>query len=123
MESDGLCPQFVMEISHENLAIAHLSGIFLSPLLITARVGTPRYFALRQHKINDREGSGNGLPVYQSPCADFRRSEERQGQDRIKPGDQITVIGNRAKNGSTTLRLQKVVLSNGQELDPNSLQD
>ena len=41
----------------------------------------------------------------------------------IKPGDQITVIGNRAKNGSTTLRLQKVVLSNGQELDPNSLQD
>jgi hypothetical protein len=41
----------------------------------------------------------------------------------IKPGDQITVIGYRAKNGSNTLRLQKVVLSNGQELDPNSLQD
>jgi uncharacterized protein DUF6152 len=41
----------------------------------------------------------------------------------IKPGDQITVIGYRAKNGSYTLRLQKVVLSNGQELDPNSLQD
>ena len=30
----------------------------------------------------------------------------------IKPGDQITVIGNRAKNGTNTLRLQKVVLSN-----------
>jgi hypothetical protein len=41
----------------------------------------------------------------------------------IKPGDQITVIGYRAKNGSYTLRLQKVVLSDGQELDPNSLQD
>jgi len=41
----------------------------------------------------------------------------------IKPGDQITVIGYRAKNGSTTLRLQKVVLPDGQELDPNSLQD
>jgi len=41
----------------------------------------------------------------------------------IKPGDEITVIGYRAKNGSNTLRLQKVVLSNGQELDPNSLQD
>ena len=41
----------------------------------------------------------------------------------IKPGDEITVIGYRAKNGSYTLRLQKVVLSNGQELDPNSLQD
>jgi hypothetical protein len=44
-------------------------------------------------------------------------------RDMIKPGDQITVIGNRAKNGSNTLRLQKVVLSDGQELDPNSLQD
>ncbi len=44
-------------------------------------------------------------------------------RDIIKVGDQITVIGNRAKNGSRTLRLQKVVLSSGQELDPNSLQD
>jgi hypothetical protein len=41
----------------------------------------------------------------------------------IKKGDQITVIGNSPKNGAKTLRLQKVVLSNGQELDPNSLQD
>ena len=49
----------------------------------------------------------------------------RHGWDRniIKKGDQITVIGNRGKNGSRTLRLQKVILSNGQELDPNSLQD
>ena len=44
-------------------------------------------------------------------------------KDLIKPGDQITVMGNPAKNGSFTLRLQKVVLSTGQELDPNSLQD
>jgi Family of unknown function (DUF6152) len=49
----------------------------------------------------------------------------RHGWDRdiIKKGDQITVIGYRPKNGAKTLRLQKVVLSNGQELDPNSLQD
>lgn len=49
----------------------------------------------------------------------------RHGWDKdvIKKGDQITVIGNRGKNGSKTLRLQKVVLSNGRELDPNSLSD
>jgi DNA/RNA endonuclease YhcR with UshA esterase domain len=49
----------------------------------------------------------------------------RHGWDRdiIKKGDQITIIGYRPKNGTKTLRLQKVVLSNGQELDPNSLQD
>jgi Family of unknown function (DUF6152) len=44
-------------------------------------------------------------------------------RDIIKKGDQITIIGNRPKNGAKTMRLQKVVLSNGQELDPNSLQD
>jgi hypothetical protein len=44
-------------------------------------------------------------------------------RDIIKVGDQITIIGNRPKNGAKTLRLQKVILSDGQELDPNSLQD
>jgi hypothetical protein len=44
-------------------------------------------------------------------------------KDIIKKGDQITVIGNQGKNGSTTLRLQKIILSNGKELDPNSLAD
>jgi hypothetical protein len=49
----------------------------------------------------------------------------RHGWDKevMKKGDQVTVIGNRGKNGSKTLRLQKVVLSNGRELDPNSLSD
>jgi hypothetical protein len=49
----------------------------------------------------------------------------RHGWDRdiIKKGDQITIIGYRPKNGAKTLRLQKVVLPSGQELDPNSLQD
>ena len=44
-------------------------------------------------------------------------------RDIIQKGDQITIIGYRPKNGAKTMRLQKVVLSNGQELDPNSLQD
>jgi hypothetical protein len=49
----------------------------------------------------------------------------RHGWDKdiMKKGDEITVIGNRGKNGSRTLRLQKVVLANGKELDPNSLSD
>lgn len=33
----------------------------------------------------------------------------------FKPGDQITVVGNCAKNGSYTMRLRKVVLPNGKE--------
>ena len=34
----------------------------------------------------------------------------------LKPGDQITVEGNAAKNGSPTMRVSKVVLANGKEL-------
>ena len=33
----------------------------------------------------------------------------------FRPGDQITVAGNRAKNSSHTMRLRKVVLANGKE--------
>jgi hypothetical protein len=35
----------------------------------------------------------------------------------VKPGDQITLMGNRPRNGATALRLQKVVLSNGKEIN------
>lgn len=35
----------------------------------------------------------------------------------LKPGDQITVTGNRSKNSSNSLRLQKVVLPNGKEFN------
>jgi Family of unknown function (DUF6152) len=34
----------------------------------------------------------------------------------LKPGDVITAIGFRAKNGTNILRLKKIVLSNGKEL-------
>ena len=36
----------------------------------------------------------------------------------MKPGDQITVSGNRAKNGSFSMRMMKVILPGGQELIP-----
>jgi hypothetical protein len=37
-------------------------------------------------------------------------------RDMLKPGDQVTVSGNRAKNGSFVLRFGKMVLANGQEV-------
>lgn len=37
----------------------------------------------------------------------------------LKPGDQVTLIGNRSKNGSNNLYLGKVVLASGQELIVN----
>ncbi len=69
---------------------------------------------------NDKGKTEQWLGEANSPNVLSRHGWSR---DMMKAGDEITMIGYRAKNGSTTLRLQKVVLSNGQEFDPNSLQD
>jgi hypothetical protein len=37
-------------------------------------------------------------------------------RDTVKPGDQITVFGNRAKDGRAMMRLDKIVFASGQEL-------
>ncbi len=41
-------------------------------------------------------------------------------KDTIKLGEQVTLVGYPNKNGSTNMRLQKVVFSNGMELYPGS---
>ena len=70
--------------------------------------------------MNDKGQAETWIGEANSPNVLSRHGWAR---DIIKKGDQITVIGNRGKNGSRTLRLQKVVLASGQELDPNSLSD
>jgi hypothetical protein len=37
-------------------------------------------------------------------------------RDTVKPGDEIMIYGNRAKDGRTVMRLDKVAFANGQEL-------
>jgi hypothetical protein len=37
-------------------------------------------------------------------------------KDTVKPGDQITAVGHRIKDGTYTLRLVKVILADGREL-------
>jgi hypothetical protein len=37
-------------------------------------------------------------------------------RDTLKPGDEITATGNRAKDGKPIMHLDKVILANGQEL-------
>jgi hypothetical protein len=37
-------------------------------------------------------------------------------KDSLKPGDQVTIVGNVNKDGSPTMRFEKVIFSNGQEL-------
>jgi len=37
-------------------------------------------------------------------------------KETLKPGDQVTIVGNCNKNGSPTMRFVRVTLANGQEL-------
>ncbi len=37
-------------------------------------------------------------------------------KDTVKPGDEITLIGNPAKDGKPTMHLDKIIFANGQEL-------
>jgi hypothetical protein len=37
-------------------------------------------------------------------------------RDTVKPGDEITIYGNRAKDSRTVMRLDKIAFANGQEL-------
>lgn len=49
----------------------------------------------------------------QSPSMLSRRGHWTK--DTVKPGDQITVFGCRARNGSKTMLVRKIVLADGQE--------
>lgn len=39
-------------------------------------------------------------------------------RDSIKPGDLVTIVGNRLKDSSKVMRLQKVIFADGKELKP-----
>ncbi len=44
-------------------------------------------------------------------------------KNTFKPGDQITIMGNLAKNGSYTMRLSKIVLPSGKVLSVERAED
>jgi hypothetical protein len=41
-------------------------------------------------------------------------------KDTLKPGDEVTFTGHPARNGSSNMRLAKVTLANGKEMEPES---
>jgi hypothetical protein len=46
-----------------------------------------------------------------------RLANQGWSQESLKPGDQVTIVGNRNKDGSPTMRFVKVILPDGRELD------
>lgn len=68
--------------------------------------------------LDAKDDQGNGEQWLVE--ADSPNNLARNGWTResLKPGDEVTVVGNRLKDGSKGMRLQKIIFSDGRELKP-----
>jgi hypothetical protein len=72
------------------------------------------YIDVKDDKGNVEKWTGELASVGMLSRAGWRR-------DTVKPGDQIVMVGNRAKDGRSVMRLEKIVFANGQELSAHLL--
>jgi hypothetical protein len=71
--------------------------------------------AIHLEAKNDNGGSEEWIIECDSPNNLGRAGWTR---DSLKPGDQVTIVGNRLKDGSKVMRLQKILFADGKELKP-----
>ena len=64
--------------------------------------------------VKDEKGATEKWSIELGAIAMLSRAGWRR--DTLKPGDEITAIGNRAKDGKPVMHLDKIVFANGQEL-------
>ncbi len=66
----------------------------------------------------DVKKENGSVEKWTADCPSPRRlSKVGWTKDTLKAGDQITIVGNQAKDGSDVMRLDRIVLSGGQELN------
>jgi hypothetical protein len=67
-----------------------------------------------QFQVQDEKGT---VASWMAECpSPGRLSRTGWSGDTLKPGDQITIIGNPAKDGSNEMRLGQIVLPGGQQM-------
>jgi hypothetical protein len=64
--------------------------------------------------VNDEHGNTEKW-VAECPGPN-RLANHGWSKDSLKPGDQVTIVGNRNKDGSPTMRFEKAIFLDGQEL-------
>jgi hypothetical protein len=67
------------------------------------------YMQVKDDKGNTLEWTGELASIGMLARVNWKR-------DSVKPGDEITMFGNRAKDGRSVMRLEKIVFASGQEL-------
>ncbi len=63
------------------------------------------------------DGRGNLVKWVAEGPGPNRLASHGWSKDTLKPGDQVTIVGNCNKDGSPTMGFRKVIFANGQELE------
>ena len=103
-----------------NPAFAHHSTAEYDMTTLTAVKGTVTQFEWSNPHayihIETKDDKGNVVEWTAELASIGMLSRVSWKRDTVKPGDEITIYGNRAKNGKNLMRLDKIAFANGQEL-------
>lgn len=101
-------------------AFAHHSTAEYDMTTLTAVKGTVTQFEWSNPHayihVEAKDDKGNVVEWTAEMASIGMLSRVNWKRDTVKPGDEITIYGYRAKNGKTLMRLDKIAFANGQEL-------
>lgn len=100
--------------AHHGVSDYDMANVVTWHVTVTEFVFVNPHALLDFTRKNDQDKIEEWQGELQSPNMLSRRSHWTK--DTVKAGDQITIFGCPARNGSKTILLRKVVLSNGDEL-------
>jgi len=98
---------------HHGVSDYDMANVVTWQVTVTDFVFVNPHALLDFARKNDQGKSEEWQGELQSPNMLSRRGHWTK--DTVKAGDQITILGCPARNGSRTILLRKVVLSNGEE--------
>lgn len=116
----GFLLAFAIPFLMSGPVLAHHSTAEYDMTALTSAKGTVTKFewsnphAYIYLEVKDEKGAAVEWTAEMASIGMLSRVNWRR--DTLKPGDEITVFGYRAKNGKTTMRLDKIVFASGQEL-------
>ncbi|MGA7795835.1 MAG: DUF6152 family protein [Candidatus Acidiferrales bacterium] len=99
---------------HHGVSDYDMSNVVTWHVTVTDFVFVNPHALLNFSRKNDQDKVEEWQGELQSPNMLARKSHWTK--DTVKTGDQITIFGCPARNGSKTILLRKVVLSSGEEL-------
>lgn len=99
---------------HHGVSDYDMANVVTWHVTVTDFVFVNPHALLNFSRKNDQDKVEEWQGELQSPNMLARKSHWTK--DTVKTGDQITIFGCPARNGSKTILLRKVVLSSGEEL-------